>query len=84
MDYQDSTFEVRPSGDYLHIVCTRCRTDCELDFMGRDAVIVKIEIKCPNCGTTGDWKFWRAGVSSPVAAATPQPLRSALTTRLDG
>jgi hypothetical protein len=42
------------------------------------------KIKCPNCGTTGDWKFWRAGDSSPAAAATQQPLRSALTTRLDG
>jgi len=84
MDYQDSTFEVRPSGDYLHIVCMQCSSDCELDFKGRDAVMVKIEIKCPNCGTTGDWKFSRAGVSSPVAAATQQPWGSALTTRLDG
>ena len=84
MDDQDSPFEVRPNGDYLHIVCMRWRTDCELDFKGRDAVMVKIEIKCPNRGTTGDWKFWRAGVSSPVAAATQQPLGSALATRLDG
>jgi hypothetical protein len=37
MDYQDSTFEVRPGGDYLDIVCMPCRTDCELDFQGRDA-----------------------------------------------
>ena len=55
MDSQDLTFEVRPSGDYLHIACMRCRTDCELDLKGRDAVMVKIEIKCPNCDTTGDW-----------------------------
>jgi hypothetical protein len=84
MDYQDSMFEIRPIGDYLHIVCMRCRTDCRMDFKNRDAVMVRIEIECPNCSATGDWKFWRAGVSSPAGAATHQPLGSALTTRLDG
>jgi hypothetical protein len=84
MDYRDSMFEIRPSGDYLHVVCTRCRTDCELDFEGRDTAMVEIEIKCPNCGATGDWKFWRAGFSAPGDAAARQPLGNALTTRLDG
>jgi hypothetical protein len=84
MDYQDSMFEIRPSGDYLHVACMRCRTDCEMDFKSRDAVMVRIEIKCPNCGATGDRRFWRGAVSSTVGAATHRPLGSALTTRLDG
>ena len=84
MDYRDSIFEIRPSGEYLQVVCMRCRTDCELDFKGRDAVMVKLEIKCPNCGTTSDWKFCRTGFRSPGETATQQPMGSALTTRLDG
>jgi DNA-directed RNA polymerase subunit RPC12/RpoP len=83
MDYQDSMFEIRPSGDYLHVVCMQCKTDCEIDFKGRDAIMVEIEIKCPNCGIMGDWKLWRAGFSSPQGVAVHQPLGSALTTRLD-
>lgn len=83
MDYRDSMFEIRPRGDYLHVVCTRCGIDCEVDFNSRDAVMVRIEIKCPSCGAAGDRRFWR-GVTSTVGVATHLPLGSTLTTRLDG
>jgi hypothetical protein len=68
MYYQDAMFEIRPSGDYLHVVCVKCKEACEMDFKGRDPVMVKIEIKCPNCGSTGDWKLYRAGFGFPAEA----------------
>jgi hypothetical protein len=39
-----------------------------MDFKGRDPVMVKIEIECPNCGSTGDWKLYRAGFGFPIEA----------------
>ena len=60
-DHQSALFEIVPSGDYLQIVCVKCRSDCELDFKGLDPSIPLLEITCPKCGTSGDWKLDRAG-----------------------
>lgn len=66
MEYvQKPKFHIIPSGDYLHVVCAECEEPCELDFKGRDPSMVKVEIICPNCGSTGDWKLWRAGEGFP-------------------
>jgi hypothetical protein len=57
---QDAMYEIRPSGDYLHVVCAKCREACGLDFKGRDPSMVLIEITCPKCGSSGKWKLWQA------------------------
>jgi len=57
MYYQDAIFEIRPSGDYLHIVCTKCEEACEMDFRGRDPVMVNLKssvriVKAPATGNS--------------------------------
>ena len=72
MDYlQEAMYEIRPSGDYLHVVCVKCKEACELDFKGRDPTMVLIEIKCPKCGGSGNWKLWQAGDGFPQDAWEP-------------
>ena len=62
MEYhQKPMYHIVPSGDYLHVVCAKCNEQCELDYKGRDPVMVKVEITCPNCGTSGEWKLHKAG-----------------------
>lgn len=69
MDYiQKPMYEITPSGDYLHVVCAKCGDACELDFKGRDPVMVLVEITCPNCGTSGDWKLHKGGDGFPGKA----------------
>jgi len=69
MDYiQNPLYEITPSGDYLHVVCVKCKEPCELDFLGRDPSAVLIEIRCLKCGSSGEWKLWRAGFGFPGKA----------------
>ena len=72
MNYtQKPMYEITPSGDYLHVVCVKCKEACELDFLGRDPTMVLIEIKCPNCGSSGEWKLYEAGEGFPQKAWKP-------------
>jgi ribosomal protein S27E len=74
MDYiQEPMYEITPSGDYLHVVCVQCKEPCELDFLGRDPSMVLIEIKCPKCGSSGDWKLHKAGFGFPSKASPIHP-----------
>jgi len=59
--YQDPMYHIVPSGDYLHVVCAKCHDQCEMDYKGRDPVMVLVEITCPKCGSSGEWKLHRAG-----------------------
>lgn len=68
----DPKFEITPKGDYLHLVCVKCEESCTLDFKGRDPSIVLIEIICPKCGTTGDWKLYNAGDGFPQDPWKPE------------
>ena len=62
MEYhQDPMYHIVPSGDYLHVVCAKCGEQCEMDYKGRDPVMVLVEITCPKCGSSGEWKLHRAG-----------------------
>jgi hypothetical protein len=71
MDYvQDPRYEIIPSGDYLHVVCVKCKQPCELDFLGRDPTMVLIEIKC-GCGSSGPCKLYKAGERFPQEAWKP-------------
>jgi len=63
--HQKPMYHIVPSGDYLHVVCAECGEQCEMDFKGRDPVVVKIEVTCPNCGTSGEWKLHKAGMGFP-------------------
>jgi|HubBroStandDraft_1064217.scaffolds.fasta_scaffold220729_1 hypothetical protein len=37
-------------------LCTGC-IDCELSFHGFDPVMTLVEISCPQCGSSGEWKL---------------------------
>lgn len=65
MNYQKPKYHIVPSGDYLHVVCAEHGEACELDFRGRDPIMVLIEITCPKCGSSGDWKLWKGGDGFP-------------------
>jgi len=66
MEYhQKPMYHIVPSGDYLHVVCAECGEQCEMDFKGRDPVMVKVEVTCPKCGSSGEWKLHRAGNGFP-------------------
>jgi Predicted pPIWI-associating nuclease len=69
---KDPKFEITPKGDYLHIVCVKCQESSELHFKGHDPTMVLIEIICPNCGTTGDWKLYNSGDGFPPDAWKPE------------
>jgi endogenous inhibitor of DNA gyrase (YacG/DUF329 family) len=66
--HQKPMYHIVPSGDYLHVVCAKCGEQCEMDYKGRDPSLVKIEVKCPKCGSSGDWKLHRAGMGFPYNA----------------
>ncbi len=50
-------YKVLPSGDYLQVVCAEHNQPCELRFHGFDPVMPMVEIICPICGTSGEWKL---------------------------
>ncbi len=58
---QSPMYRIVPSGDYLHIVCEKCGEQCEFDYKGLDPAIPLIEITCPQCGSSGEWKLEKAG-----------------------
>ena len=62
MQTQPMMFKIVPSGDYLQVLCAKCRETCQLDFVGFDPAIPVVEITCPNCGSSGKWKLDRAGM----------------------
>ena len=59
--HQPTMYKIIPSGDYLHVVCVKCGESCEMDYKGRDPIMVLVEITCPKCGSSGDWKLYRGG-----------------------
>ena len=61
MYYQDPKYHIIPSLDYLHVVCAKCKAACSMDFKGYDPAIPLIEIVCPNCGSSGNWKLFNGG-----------------------
>jgi hypothetical protein len=65
---QEAMYEIRPSGDYLHVICVNCKEACELDFKGRDPVMLLVGITCPKCGTSGEWKLHKGGEGFPREA----------------
>ena len=52
---------IAPSGEYLQVICKEHNERCSIDFKGLDLAIPLIEIICPTCGTSGDWKLDGAG-----------------------
>jgi hypothetical protein len=58
---QPAMYQIIPSGDYLHVVCVKCGSTCDIDYKGLDPSIPLIEITCPKCGSSGDWKLEGAG-----------------------
>ena len=58
---QEPMYKIVPSGDYLHVICEKCGEPCELDYKGRDPVMVLVEITCPKCGPSGNWKLYKGG-----------------------
>jgi RNase P subunit RPR2 len=54
-------YRIVESGDYLHVVCVKCGEACEFDYKGLDPVMPLIEITCPRCGSSGEWKLHKAG-----------------------
>ena len=59
--HQAAMYHIVPSGDYLQVVCVKCESDCSLDYKGLDPSIPLLEIICPKCGTSGEWKLDKAG-----------------------
>jgi hypothetical protein len=49
------------AGDHLEVICAEHKEQCTLDFKGLDPAIPLIEIICPKCGSSGDWKLNGAG-----------------------
>jgi hypothetical protein len=64
---QEPLYHIIPSLDYLHVVCAKCKQQCELDYKGRDPSMVLIEITCQTCGSSGEWKLHRAGDGFPYS-----------------
>ncbi len=61
MYFQEPMYKIVPSGDYLHVVCVKCNEGCTLDYKGLDPSIPLVEITCPKCGSSGEWKLHNAG-----------------------
>lgn len=59
---QNAICKIVPSGDHLQVICEKCGEACELDYKGRDPVNVLVEITCPKCGSSGEWKLDKAGL----------------------
>jgi hypothetical protein len=62
MNFQNPTYTIAPSGDYLQVNCVRCGDACEFDFCGFGPGIPLVKVTCPNCGGSGKWKLDRAGL----------------------
>lgn len=62
----DPVYEIRESGDYLHVVCPTCKEACRFEFKGLDPAIPLVEITCPNCGSSGKWKLFNADLTSAL------------------
>jgi ribosomal protein S27E len=60
-NFQKPAYKIIPSGDYLQVVCEQCGEICEFDYKGLDPAIPLVEITCPKCGTSGEWKLDKAG-----------------------
>lgn len=54
-------YKIIPSGDYLQVICDKDGETCTLDYKGLDPAIVLVEISCPRCGSSGEWKLDKAG-----------------------
>jgi hypothetical protein len=61
LSHQPAMYEIVPSGDYLQVICVKCRERCTIDYKGLDPAIPLLEITCPNCGSSSDWKLDGAG-----------------------
>ena len=55
-------YKIEQSGDYFQVHCAKCGERCELDYKGLDPSVPLIEIKCPTCGSSGDFKLDGAGM----------------------
>jgi len=58
---EKAVYSIVPSGDYLQVICSTCGNECVFDYKGVDPVKVLVEITCPECGTSGQWKLEKAG-----------------------
>jgi hypothetical protein len=58
---QGAMYTIVPSGDYLQVVCVNCDETCEVDYKGLDPSIPLVEIICPKCGSSGEWKLDKGG-----------------------
>ena len=61
VDFKKLAYKIIPSGDYLKVVCENCGETCEFDYKGLDPAIPLVEITCPKCGPSGEWKLDKAG-----------------------
>lgn len=61
-NFKKPVYRIIPSGDYLQVVCESCGETCEFDYKGLDPAIPLVEIVCPKCGTSGEWKLDKAGM----------------------
>ena len=67
MEYsQPAKYQIIPSGDYLDIVCAKCRSTCAIDYKGLAPSVPLIEITCPKCVSSGEWKLGGAGAGFHV------------------
>jgi len=57
---QQPMYEIIPIENFLHVVCATCRGTCSLDYKGLESSIPVIEITCPVCGSSGEWKLAQA------------------------
>lgn len=58
---QKAKYRIVQSGDYLQVICDKDGEACEFDYKGLDPAIVLVEITCPKCGSSGEWKLDKAG-----------------------
>lgn len=57
MNNEAAPYSIVPLGDYLHVMCTKHNQPCALSFHGFDPVMPLVEIRCPQCGSSGEWKL---------------------------
>lgn len=48
--------------DYIHFICEKCDSVCEVDYLGLDPSIPRLKITCPKCGDLGSFKIEQPGV----------------------
>lgn len=61
-NHQPALYYIVPSLDYLQVVCVKCNETCAIDYKGLDPSIPLLEITCPHCGSSGEWKLDQAGI----------------------